>query len=65
MLAKAPAPRIILFQGSLTAITMEPFGEFLIAMGYPEKQVRDPRDGKLKVIEAAPGAYARLRADET
>ncbi len=47
LLPAGRAPRIILFQGSLTAITMEPFGEFLIAMGYPEKQVRDPRDGKL------------------
>jgi hypothetical protein len=47
LLAAGRAPRIILFQGSLTVITMEPFGEFLIAMGYPEKQVRDPRDGKL------------------
>ncbi|HQR10440.1 MAG TPA: hypothetical protein PLW68_03840 [Casimicrobiaceae bacterium] len=47
LLPPGRAPRIILFQGSLTAITMEPLGEFLIAMGYPEKQVRDPRDGKL------------------
>ncbi len=45
--AAGVAPRIILFQGSLTAITMEPFGEFLMAMGYPERQLRDPRDGKL------------------
>ena len=26
---------------------------------------RVPGKGKLKVIEAAPGAYARIRADET
>ncbi len=46
-LARGPAPRIILLQGSLTAITMEPFGEFLVAMGYPEQQIRDPRDGRM------------------
>ena len=47
ILAHYPAPRIILLQGSLTTITMEPFGEFLIAMGYPAQQIRDPRDGRM------------------
>jgi hypothetical protein len=46
-LAQAPAPRIILLQGSLAVMTMEPFGEFLVAMGYPVAQVRDPRDGRM------------------
>ena len=46
-LAPAAAPRILLFQGSLTTLTMEPFGEFLIAMGYPARQIRAPRDGRL------------------
>jgi len=47
LLAKAPAPRIILFQGSLAVTTMEPFGEFLAAMGYPRERLRDPRDGRM------------------
>ncbi len=48
VLARVPAPRIILLQGSgLGPVTMEPFGEFLIAMGYPADKVRSPRDGRL------------------
>jgi hypothetical protein len=47
VLAATPAPRIILFQGSLTTITMDSFGEFLIAMGYPAAKIRAPRDGRL------------------
>jgi len=46
-LAKAPAPRIILFQGSLAVTTMAPFAEFLAAMGYPRERMRDPRDGSV------------------
>jgi hypothetical protein len=47
VLAHAPAPRIITLQGSVALITMEPFAEYLIAMGYPESRLRDPRDGSL------------------
>jgi hypothetical protein len=47
LLAKAPAPRIILFQGSLAVTTMEPFADFLAAMGYPRERLRDPRDGRV------------------
>jgi hypothetical protein len=47
VLAKAPAPRIILFQGSLAVTTMEPFADFLVAMGYPRERLRDPRDGRV------------------
>jgi hypothetical protein len=47
LLALGPTPRIILFQGSLAVVTMEPFADFLIAMGYPEQRIRDPRDGSL------------------
>ena len=46
-LAKAPTPRIILFQGSLAVTTMEPFADFLAAMGYPRERLRDPRDGRV------------------
>jgi len=44
-LARGPAPRIILLQGSVAVVTMQPFAEFLIAMGYPAQQIRNPRDG--------------------
>lgn len=47
LLSKAPAPRIILFQGSLAVLTMEPFANFLVAMGYPQERIRNPRDGSL------------------
>jgi hypothetical protein len=47
VLARAPAPRIILLQGSIAFVTMKPFGEFLIAMGYPQARIRNPRDGSL------------------
>ncbi|HUH93255.1 MAG TPA: hypothetical protein VL742_08940 [Casimicrobiaceae bacterium] len=46
-LARVPAPRIIALQGSVPLITMTPFAEFLIAMGYPEERIRNPRDGAL------------------
>ncbi|MEP7181331.1 MAG: hypothetical protein ABI886_03995 [Betaproteobacteria bacterium] len=44
-LSQAPAPRIVALQGSLAPVTMQPFGEFLVAMGYPAERVRNPRDG--------------------
>jgi len=47
VLAAAPAPRIVLLQGSLAFVTMEPFGDYLVAMGYPAEQIRHPRDGTL------------------
>jgi len=45
VLARVPAPRIVLFQGSFAPVTMAPFAEFLIAMGYPPERIRHPRDG--------------------
>jgi len=47
VLAHAPAPRIVALQGSLAFVTMEPFGEFLVAMGYPAERIRNPRDGTM------------------
>jgi hypothetical protein len=47
LLTRGPTPRIILLQGSFALVNMEPFAEFLIAMGYPAWQIRDPRDGRL------------------
>ncbi len=48
-LAALPAPRIINLSGSVPIVTMQPFAEFLIAMGYPEASLRDPRDGALSL----------------
>jgi hypothetical protein len=45
-LAPAPAPRVILLSGSVPLVTMEPFGRFLAAMGYPEASIRDPATGE-------------------
>jgi hypothetical protein len=47
VLSAAPAPRIIALQGSVPLVTMEPFAEFLIGMGYPEARLRNPRDGSM------------------
>ena len=47
VLSHAPAPRIICLQGSVALITMQPFAEFLIAMGYPESRLRNPVDGSM------------------
>jgi len=41
-----PAPRIVLLQGSVAVVTMEPFAQFLIGMGYPEERLRNPADGR-------------------
>jgi hypothetical protein len=46
-LAHVDAPRIVLLEGSVAFVSMQPFAEFLIAMGYPEERLRDPRDGSL------------------
>jgi hypothetical protein len=45
VLARAPAPRIIGLHGSVPVVTMAPFAEFLVAMGYPAERLRNPRDG--------------------
>ncbi len=47
VLARASAPRIINLQGSVPIVTMAPFAEFFIAMGYPEERIRNPDDGSL------------------
>jgi hypothetical protein len=45
-LGRVSAPRIIALQGSVPVVTMAPFAEFLIAMGYPAQRIRKP-DGSL------------------
>jgi hypothetical protein len=47
VLSLAPAPRIIALQGSVDFVTMQPFSEFLIAMGYPADRLRNPASGSL------------------
>ena len=44
-LAPFGAPRIVAIEGSVAFVSMRPFAEFLVAMGYPEDRLRDPRDG--------------------
>jgi hypothetical protein len=45
VLSRAPAPRVVILDGSLPLVTMESFSEFLIDMGYPEEKVRKPNGG--------------------
>ena len=47
ILARVPAPRVINLQGSLAWVTMQPFAQYLVAMGYPEERLRNPADGTL------------------
>lgn len=53
-----PAPRIVLLHGSVPIVTMEPFAQFLMGMGYPEASLRDPADGSL--TRSSFGDSARL-----
>ncbi len=57
-LAGMPAPRIVLLHGSIPIVTMEPFAQFLMGMGYPEASLRDPADGSL--TRSSFGDSARL-----
>lgn len=47
VLARAPAPRIILLHGGVYPVylLMKSFGIFLTRMGYPESAIRDPGSG--------------------
>jgi hypothetical protein len=47
VLAHAPAPRVLCFQGSPAFVTMSPFAKFLRAMGYPDAALRNPHDREL------------------
>jgi hypothetical protein len=50
VLARAPAPRLILIHGTglpVLFVAMQSFSQFLIGMGYPENKIRNPRDGSL------------------
>lgn len=46
-LPRSLAPRVVLLQGSLGIVTMEPFGDFLAGMGYPRSALVDPRSGAM------------------
>jgi hypothetical protein len=48
-----PAPHVLSFHGSVPIITMEPFAEFLVGMGYPGAALRDPYDGALSLSSFA------------
>jgi len=56
VLAHVPAPRIVALQGSVAFVTMEPFAEFLVAMGYPRDRLVNPRDGTLSYDSHADSA---------
>jgi hypothetical protein len=45
LLSLGPAPRIMNLDGSVPIVTMKPFSEFLIVMGYPEEKIRQPKGG--------------------
>ena len=53
VLHRVPAPRIMLLQGSVPIVTMEPFARFLIDMGYPEDRLRNPHDGGFSNVSFA------------
>ena len=45
VLARVPAPRIYLLQGSVAFVSMSPFAEFLVALGYPDERLRNAPGG--------------------
>ncbi len=45
VISRFPAPRIINLNGSFPVVTMDSFSRFLIAMGYPEEKIRNPKNG--------------------
>jgi hypothetical protein len=47
VLSRGPTPRIINLHGGVPLVyqAIESFSKFLIAMGYPEAKIRNPRDG--------------------
>src|SRR5207244_9449191 len=47
-LAAGPVPQIVLIHGGIYPVhlAMTSFAKFLIAMGYPERKVRHPGDGR-------------------
>ena len=47
-LAKTPAPQIMLVHGGIVGVYLQMIstGHFLTAMGYPEKRIRHPGDGR-------------------
>ena len=47
VLARVPAPRIVLLEGSIALVNMDSFAEYLMAMGYPGDRIRSPRDGRM------------------
>jgi hypothetical protein len=55
-LSAVPPPRILSLQGSLAVVTMEPFAQFLIAMGYPAERLANPPDGGLSLSSFADSA---------
>ncbi len=54
-LTKGPTPRVMLLHGGIFPVhlAMESFGEFLVAMGYPEARIRSPADGTWSEIPMA------------
>ena len=72
--ALAPAPRVLLFKGSLGA-DMESFGAFLHRMGYPQQRLLNPATGRYSYsfawsgcrcteCEAMPGRIGQWLHDE-
>jgi hypothetical protein len=61
VLSRSRAPRIIALEGSVPLVTMQPFAEFLIAMGYPEVRLANPRDDRLS--NASNGSSTELAGE--
>lgn len=56
MLPADRAPHVVMPQGSLGIVTMEPFGRFLAAMGYPERALVDAHGGTMTTDSDIGGA---------
>ncbi len=56
MLPAERAPHVVLPQGSLGIVTMEPFARFLAAMGYPSRALVDAHGGAMTTDSDIAGA---------
>jgi hypothetical protein len=65
VLRAVPAPRIIALHGSVPLVTMRPFAEFLVAMGYPAPQIRNPPTARCRTAASSTVANSPARLPGT
>ena len=65
VLALVPAPRIVLLQGSVAVVTMEPFAQFLIGMGILKSACAIPQTAARHTIVLLTARHWQVRLHST